>query len=182
MYLISACVGYHYKGQKSQGILIDFLPQNGWLRLAALFLFVHMLVTYLIKANVLSRAVHRAVSPKLINDRTLRGRTEWFFCTIAVLVSCIIVANTIPFFDSLTGLIGALLVPVAGWNLPVVYYYLTEEVSKIPQSEKMLLAFIFSLGVILTVTGTYSNFSDIVDSWQTYGAPWTCIYLGHGGN
>jgi len=157
--------------------MINFIPRNGWLRLASAFLFVHMIVTYLIKANVLSRALHRKVSPKFINDKGLRGKTEWFASTVAVMISCILIANTIPFFDPLTGLIGASFVPIACWNLPIVYYYLSLPGDQLPRKEKPVMLFIFVLGIILTITGTYSNMKDIVESWETYGAPWSCIHL-----
>jgi len=178
MYLISGCIGYAYKGQNAQGLMINFIPQNGWLRLASAFLFIHMIVTYLIKATVLSRALHRSVSPKNLNDTGFRGKLEWFFATLAVMISCIIVANTIPFFDPLTGLIGASFVPIACWNLPIIYYYYSSN-EPIPKIERPLLVFVFVLGIVLTIVGTYSNMKDIVESWEEYGAPWTCITLAH---
>jgi len=177
MYLFSACVGYAYKGQKGQGLMINFVPRNGWLRLAASLLFVHMIVTYLIKASVLSRAFHRVISLKTINDKTSKGKSIWFLSTVVVMISCIFIANTIPFFDSLTGLIGASLVPIACWNLPIVYFISLHGWSKIRMVEKPLLIFIFVLGIVLTVSGTYSNMKDILDSWATYGKPWSCIHL-----
>jgi amino acid permease len=177
MYLISACVGYAYKGQNAQGLMVNFIPRNGWLRLAAAFLFIHMIVTYLIKASVLSRALHRAVSPKHVNDKNFRGKLEWFLSTVTVMISCILIANTIPFFDPLTGLIGASFVPIACWNLPIIFYYLSIPRHEIAGWEKPLLVFIFILGIVLTISGTYSNMKDIVDSWSTYGAPWSCIHL-----
>jgi len=80
------------------------------------------------------------------------------------------------FFDSLTGLIGALLVPFACWNLPIVYYYLLQRNRRlpIPKVEIPFLILIFVLGVVLTGVGTYSNMKDIYESWEKYGAPFSC--------
>jgi len=177
MYLLSACVGYYYKGQKAQGLIINFIPANGWLRFAALLLFIHMIITYLIKATVLARAFHRVWSPKNLNDTSKRGKIEWFISTLVVLISFMIIANSIPFFDSLTGLIGAISVPISSWLLPIIYFALDTQKQPVHMIENVVMVIIFILGILLTGVGTYSNFSDIVDSWEKYGYPFSCIYV-----
>jgi len=177
MYLLSACLGYRYKGQKAQGLVINFIPPGGWLRFASILLFIHMIITYLIKATVLSRAVHRVFSPKNLNDTSIRGRIEWFFATLAVLISCILIANAIPFFDSLTGLIGAISVPIASWLLPITYFYYDKQRAPVGMIENISMIVIFILGIFLTIIGTYSNSTDIIASWEKYGAPFSCVYV-----
>jgi len=172
VYVIAACVGYAYKGQEAFGLMINYIPFNGWLRFGAILLFGHMIVTYLIKATVLARAVHGALSPARVNDTGRRGRLEWFGITSGVMILCYVVAATIPFFDSLTGLIGASLVPVGCWNLPIWFFW--KSGITIPNREKPVLILIFLLGIVLTGVGTYSNMKDIVDGWAANGPPFSC--------
>jgi len=173
MYLIAASVGYGYKGKQAKGLMINWIPYNPWLRFAAILLFIHMIVVYLIKANVLSRALHRVVSPKFINDTSWRGKTEWFLATTVVMISCIFIAESIPFFDPLTGLIGALLVPLACWNLPIIFFQ-SKSPQPISRLERVIQAIIFVFGLLLTVMGTYSNMGDIISHWKQFGPPFSC--------
>jgi len=116
----------------------------------------------------------------MVNNTDLRGKLEWFAVTTVVMISCIVVANAIPFFDSLTGLIGASFVPIACWNLPIIFFYLSQkrDGKSIAILEWVALIFIFLLGIVLTGVGTYSNMRDIVNDWEKYGAPFSCICTG----
>jgi len=87
----------------------------------------------------------------------------------------IIVAESIPFFDSLTGLVGALLAPISSWILPIYFFILVKQPTKqISILEWIILILIACLGIILTIFGTYSNILDIVDHWNQYGYPFSC--------
>jgi len=178
MYVISASIGYAYKGQNAQGLIINWIPRNYWLQIASLLLFIHMVVAYTIKNHVLCRALHRAFSPKTINHKTFKGTSIWGFCTLIITLSAMAIANTIPFFNSLTGLIGATLTPMTVIILPISYYYLCFGKQQTSIIEKLFLFFLFILGIAFTISGTYSNMKDIVQSWDTYGAPWSCTRLG----
>jgi len=91
------------------------------------------------------------------------------------MISSILIAEAIPFFDSLTGLIGALMTAIACWNLPVIFYIRNggkkQNISKI---EIFFLTLIFAFGIALTVIGTYGNILDIIHNWATYGPPFSC--------
>lgn len=180
MYLIVACVGYWYKGNKAAGFVVDYIPEEGvygsLLRVAACLLFIHMIITYLVKASVISRAIHLIVAPHNVNRSGTRGQVEWLLITFSVMVLCFLIANLIPFFESLTGLIGALLVPVACWNLPVVFFVTAQTKLEldISRRESLLLGVIFIAGVVLTVVGTWSNVMNIIDLWEENGEPFDC--------
>lgn len=180
MYLLVACTGYYFKGSNASGLLIDYIPFNPWLRLAAVLLLLHMVVTYLIKANVLSRAIHLQLSPKDVNDYGMKGRLQWLCITTSILGLSGFIANVIPFFESLTGLIGALLVPVACWNIPICFYFTMHQKQKrrITMAEWPMLLCMFLLGIMLTGLGTYANVKDIVSQWSTYGNPFSCLCEG----
>jgi len=176
VYLTAGLVGYYLKGQDATGLMVDWIPYNGWLRFAALMLFLHIIVVYVINANVLAKATHRAFFPDTVEERSTRATTHWFLVNVVIIILCIIVAISVPFFDSLTGLIGASLIPVACWHLPIVYFILGMKKvgTPIKTIDWVLCAFIFTLGTALTIVGTYSNMKDIIDSWGTYGYPFSC--------
>jgi len=172
LYLVSACICYAYSGQ-TQGLMINLIPKGPWLRLAAFLLSLHMIVIYLVAANVLSRAIHRVISVETLN--TPQGRMVWLFATGIVLLTCIGIANTFPFFDPLIGLVGAF-VPISCWILPIIYYYLCFR-PDIRTHEIPLLIIIFVLGIFLAISGIVSNMKKFVENWTTYGVPWSCTKL-----
>lgn len=176
LYLLVGCIGYHYKGSGAEGMLIDNIAFSIWLRLAALLLFIHMLITYLIKGNVMSRAIHLAFFPKTVNNNDSAGSITWFCISTCLLLGCFLVANLIPFFDSLTGLIGALLIPTNSWNLPIMFYVASKgnKNLKIPIWEWILLITIFCFGLVLTYLGTHANVADIIVKWESVGLPFAC--------
>jgi len=176
IYLVSALVGYYLKGQQSTGLMVDWIPFDQVLRVGSLMLALHIMIIYVINANVLGKAIHRILWPETVEERSIQATFQWFLINFVMIVACILIAVTVPFFDSLTGLIGALLMPVACWILPIVYFVLAhlkwnERISGI---DSVLMIFIFILGVVLTIVGTYSNMKDILDSWATYGYPFSC--------
>jgi len=180
VYLASALVGYHLKGQDATGLMVDWIPYDGWLRFGALMLFLHIMIIYVINANVLGKAIHRVIWPDTVEERSPLATTQWFIINLGNIMACMLVAITIPFFDSLTGLIGALLMPVACWMLPITYFVLAMRKNNDPISklDGIFMIFIFVLGILITIVGTYSNMLDIVDNWNTYGYPFTCGCTG----
>jgi len=176
MYLLVACVGYYTKGTSADGLLIQYLPFGNALRAGALLLFIHMIVTYLVKATVVTRAIHLYVSPKHVNDFGFRGKLEWFCISTALLGLSYLIGNSVPFFDELTGLIGASVVPIACWNIPIVYYIKMARLQNVSISylEWVVLIFVFLLGLVLVVAGTYINMDDILKRWEEFGNPFEC--------
>lgn len=176
MYLLVSCVGYYTKGSSADGILVQYLPYGPGLRVAAALLFVHMIVTYLVKATVVTRAIHLYLSPKRVNSQSLRAKAEWFGISTALLALSFVIGNSVPFFDELTGLIGASVVPLACWNFPIVFYVKSCMVQgiRIPRIEWPLLIFLSALGVTLVCVGTYINAEDIYLRWEEFGDPFSC--------
>ena len=59
-----------------------------------------MLVTYVIKGQVLSRAIHLAVHPASANDFGAKGRLVWFAITTVLLIVGWVLVNAVPFFGT----------------------------------------------------------------------------------
>ena len=90
---------------------------------AALSLFVHLLITYLIKGTVLTRWIYRQLVPhaSAIEEPICRVRLVWLAISTLVLAMCYAVASAVPFFEDLTTLLGALQTPLLGFCLPVLF-------------------------------------------------------------
>jgi len=176
VYLITSCIGYYLKGQNATGLMVNWIPYNGWIRFAALLLFLHVIIVYLIKAQILATEFHRYLFPATLHRTSWLSRLHWFIITFAILIFCIFIAEIIPFFDSLTGLIGSSLVPVTNWMLPVVFFIWVKqrEQESIAWYEWIVLIFILLLGLALTGVGTYSSWQSISDSWGNFGYPFSC--------
>jgi len=172
LYLLSGTMGYYLKGLNATGLMVDWIPFNGWLRFGALLLWMHVVIIYVVNAQILAKAAHRILFPDTFIKRDFRSRIHWLGITLCLTVFCVIIAESVPFFDSLTGLVGALLVPISSWILPIIYLILVKQKKKdlkdrISTIEWGILGFIALLGVVLTIFGTYSNMLDIVDNWST---------------
>jgi hypothetical protein len=59
------------QGAAVSGFIINNIPFGPVYRTSAVFLLLHMLVTYVIKGQVLSRTVHLMVHPASANDTSV---------------------------------------------------------------------------------------------------------------
>lgn len=185
-FLSVGCIGYAYLGAGADGLLINVIPPGPLSSLTALCLFVHVVITYLIKGTVLARACHRLLSPSTTNDYGLHGSLVWLGITTGVLVACSGVALAVPFFDDLASLLGSLQTPIGGFCLPVLfmcsgYRLLGKDIGEAgliatkPTSiwlylQYSLLGAIFLFGVAFCVLGTAATSMSIVERWQNMTA------------
>ena len=121
-YLVVACTGYYYQGQVAQGYFLDNLPKGELYRFASILLYAHVVVVYLLKSIVLGRFFHSIFAPFRVDEETFRAKIEYScFALWQLIVGCLI-ANAIPFFDSLLGLIGGLLSAPISFGFPILFY------------------------------------------------------------
>jgi len=180
-FMTVGCIGYAYLGSAASGLLINVIPAGPLSSATALCLFVHLLITYLIKGTVLARACHRLVSPQTTNDYGWHGTLVWLAVTTAILVTCYGVASAVPFFDDLTSLLGSLQTPIGGFCLPMLFlasgYGLLGgggglgEAGLIVRKQPAwwlpwLLWSIFVVGAVFCLVGTVATALNILDSWH----------------
>ena len=111
MYAAVAFTGYAYIGSDVSGFITNVLPFGSLYRSSAFFLFLHMIITYLVKGTVVARALHYQIDKARINDTDLTSRFEYFSITLIVMICAYLLAMIIPFFDLLTALIGSCIFP-----------------------------------------------------------------------
>jgi len=176
VYLLVGIVGYYYKGREASGFFLDNLPFGPMFRAASAIFFFHICVSFLVLSHVLARVLHIFVAPKHVNDLGWKGTLQWFGCTSAVCIVSYIIANSIPFFDSLTGLIGGFTIPVMSLMMPVMCYMRMRHMVglKLKSWEWVVYIAIIAFAVLVTITSTIFNIQEIIESWSTYGAPFAC--------
>lgn len=122
LYLFIACIGYYYTGDKAESYFLDNLPMGPAFRVASLLLFVHVVIVFLIKNVVLTRYVHRMISPKRFQEGSLRAHIEHSSCALALILAGFFVANSIPFFSDFLGLVGGFLSGPISFLLPMAFF------------------------------------------------------------
>ena len=190
-FMTVGCIGYAYLGAAANGILINVIPPGPLSSATTLCLFVHLLITYLIKGTVLARACHRLVSPATTNDYGRDGTLVWLAVTTAILVTCLGVASAVPFFGDLTSLLGSLQTPVGGFCLPVLFllsgYGLlggasVEERGLVVRKQAswwlpLVLWGIFAFGAVFCLVGTVATSLNIIDRWHATLSDGTGVYV-----
>lgn len=176
MFVMVASTAYAYLGNNGSGFIINVLPYGIWYRVSSALLFIHVAITYLVKGTVLVRAIHCFVAPTRVNDRDWVSNIQWLSITLVTLTAAYIVANLIPFFDLLSGFIGALLAPTVCFNLPCILLVIARHNKGIQISWKdwvgIVLVNIF--GALITVIGVTANLEAILSELDKTGGPFSC--------
>lgn len=102
--------------------LVASMEAGATLRVVALLLFVHVSIVYLIKSVVLARYFHGLFHPAEVDLRTSASYMRHGSWGVAMLTFGYLVANAVPFFSQLLGLIGGLLAGPINFLIPIVFY------------------------------------------------------------
>lgn len=168
-FMLVGCVGYAYLGDAARGLLTSALPEGRRdTQAAAGALYVHLLITYLIKGTVLSRFAHRTLSPSTVNDAAATGRLVWLAVTTGQLLLCCVVALAVPAFDELTSLIGSVLTPLLGFAVPAVVLYSARRRTGRALSTLTLVALggVLAFAVAFAAAGCAASTLDIIGLWR----------------
>jgi len=144
------------------------VPRGPALRVSALCLFLHILVTASISGRILVRAIHRWLSLSTLNGQDVKALGIHFAISFVVLVSAGLMAIVIPAFDNFTSLIGSLTLPFLAYGFPAVFFICAMRAKKsaIPTGNVVLLAVFFCFLALLVVLGTMSTIENMIQTWQ----------------
>eukprot|EP01062_Namystynia_karyoxenos_P062754 TRINITY_DN55629_c0_g1_i1.p1 TRINITY_DN55629_c0_g1~~TRINITY_DN55629_c0_g1_i1.p1 ORF type:complete len:517 (+),score=122.48 TRINITY_DN55629_c0_g1_i1:107-1552(+) len=176
LYAGVAAVGYYYGGDLAKSNFIDNIPTGAVYRAANVLLFAHVLVAYVIKSVVVSKYLHSLLAPGAGTDASSKAHLQWAALGCGQLVFCYLVANLIPFFSDLLGLIGGLLSAPIGYILPCVLYVLALRLNERHpnDTQKLLIGISVVIGICTMVMGTIQEVKDIVKKNGEYGYPFDC--------
>ena len=107
-----------------QGLLNSVSPGR-WLFASASILFVHVVIVYVIKNIVLARYFHQKLKPTAVDENTFSSLAQYSAISISMMLFGYLIANTIPFFDQLMGLIGGLCAGPINFLVPILMYMVT---------------------------------------------------------
>jgi len=119
-YLTVALVSFFFGVQT--GNIVDSMPAGPLLRVVAICLFLHVGIVYLIKSVVLQIFFHAKCSPHDLNSRRLKSYLKHGSFGLAMLIFGFLIANAVPFFSQLLGLIGGLLGGPINFMFPLYLY------------------------------------------------------------
>lgn len=175
--------GYYFVGDKMHGMIGDNIPFGFVSRLAALCLFAYMMVTYMVRGIVLCRSMHSTIAHTADGDDGAAAWQTWGGIVLFVALMAWLIASTVPFFNELAALVGALLVSLCCWLIPIFSYIRwaidfpskeQNEEHRLGKLERIVLMLELAVAAMLLVFGTYFAARQIRDKWDTFGPPFAC--------
>lgn len=163
-------------------VLTEVIREGPTLRLANGFLLVHLVATYCIKQQVVLRSTIASVSPENVDADTVGARLQWFSFSVAMLFTSWLLANAIPFFSDFCSLLGAFMDTTLCIVLPILIALRAHELSfaYLGVVEIPFLRFMMLFGVVLSLLGIVGTTKQLMDDWDTFGYPFSCMLIGSG--
>ncbi|KAL3493275.1 transmembrane amino acid transporter protein-domain-containing protein [Aspergillus germanicus] len=179
VYAVIGCVIYYYCGSYVSSPALG--SAGGAIKIISYaFALPGLLVTMTIVTHIPAKFifVHALRGSRHLTSNTLVHWTTWISCTLGITVIAYIIASTIPVFDALVSLIGALLGP-AMCIQPMGAMWLYDNWAKgsregAPRSKRWMAMVIWSvfvivIGTFMMVAGTYGSVVGIIDSYSESG-------------
>uniref|UniRef100_A0A7S2RS39 Amino acid transporter transmembrane domain-containing protein n=1 Tax=Mucochytrium quahogii TaxID=96639 RepID=A0A7S2RS39_9STRA len=180
IYFIVGVVGYLYDGSLASNMILNAInphTDGATLRASAIFLFLHLMVSYLIISTLLTRSLHMKIHPSTVLDQGMKGKVVWACMSIGLILFSYLIANAIPMFDKIVSLAGALQAPIIGFLAPPLFLLFARKTAGIrtPLHELVGLYFTMAFAVIMVTVGTAANVISIVDAMKAQGrTPFEC--------
>lgn len=179
VYMALSLVSVLSCGDYTPRYILDALEYDWTRTFANVLMLAHMIVSYTISQQVLSRAIALRVFPICLTAGA-KGRTTWFMLTSSLMVIGFFMANLIPLFDDFVGLMGSLLSTQMSFCVPCVLYLGAQRRygSLMPGGlDKVMVVASFvsiAMAVTLTVTGTIDAVQTIIKDAAHDGKPFGC--------
>ena len=140
----------------------------------------------------ISGSINSTVSARFILDRAFpnspiryvhskAGWGVWIALLILQTVIAFIIAEAIPFFSDLLGIISALFISGFSFYFPALFWFLLIKKGKWYEGRKNIMlsilnGFCFIIGVTVLVCGTYASVKDILDQYSSGSvrSPFSC--------
>jgi amino acid permease len=163
-------------GSRPPKFLFDAIPNDtAAQRLAGLFLWIHVAVSYAINSQALCSSVDHLVLIGKLDAIHIPRRHRWICLTLGSCVTSYVVANAVPFFQDLTSLIGALTSVPLSLFFPAVLY---RKYCSAPLCCPTLSSFgsyaLMVLSGLFICCGLVAAISSIEIDWVNQKAPFSC--------
>jgi len=180
MYLFTALLAYTYGGQNVNGFILYSLPENSLRTACALLVAIHIIVAYMITNQPLTYKFHEFVSKSTLHATGLKPSLVHLGITSMFLFVGFVIANLIPFFADMQGIISGFAASPIVFFFPA-YFYMKSAMNAgdwkdVPFYEKGWLFFMMCfVAPFCFFVGLASSISGIVESWSGAGSPFACI-------
>mmetsp|Transcript_23013 Transcript_23013/g.50162 ORF Transcript_23013/g.50162 Transcript_23013/m.50162 type:complete len:465 (+) Transcript_23013:63-1457(+) len=176
LFSLVGVVSYLYQGSSATNLL-DVVPKTAPIqRVVNLLLFLYMLIAYLIKSVILTRAVHAELWPRSVDSNTKIATLQHFLIGLSLLIFALATANAIPIFNMIVTLCGSVYVPFLGYMLPVMNVVKTRfnTKAKIRIWEWVIWASVFIFFTLVTIIGTYLVVLKLTNYYSAKTYPFMC--------
>lgn len=194
VYAVAMGAGYYYRGGAVPAFLPDALADS-WLKTAlGAILYYHVIVTYLVNNQPLTRKIVNALWPADAHTREKRDndgrpaeppgiRSKWALVTGAFLAWAFLIANLIPWFSDFQNIMGSMLGAPIMFAFPVAFYVADpKQAPAIAANVSTRISLAVVGGVVLPLTwiiGSVAAVVGLVDDWATAGGAFQCAPSGY---
>ena len=182
LYACALAVGYYYRGAAVPSFLPDALDDSPLKTLVGVLLYFHIVVTYLVNNQPLTKKVCDALWPRKGDEAAEVSARQWAGVTGAFLAWSYLIANLIPWFSDFQNVMGSMLGAPVMFGFPVAFYVLDPKQSSWKGSKATQAALLLVGGVVLPLTwviGTVAAFVGLASDWSSSGGVFACQPSGY---
>jgi hypothetical protein len=175
-YLASTFSIYFRYGEDVDANALMELPDGVMKKVASGAMLVHVLVSYLLANQVISRAIHVRIAPLAVGTNSSREKVQWFGITSSILFVSWVLSNAIPFLSNLMGIVASMTTAPLSFGFPAYLYIVacTKSRRKIQRRETIALYVMISCSAVLLFVGTAVNLIQLFRDWSANGSPFSC--------
>jgi hypothetical protein len=183
LYALVSVLAFSRCGADTPDSIVLVIPKGRWLRFSSTLMVYHLCITYLLNSIVLTRGIVGILGLERALEPGFRGRAMWAGISVPLACGGMVVAQVVPQFDNLNGLIGNVCCTQGCLILPALFFLLLQRVAPWPKGvlTSLLVALAWPMlisGLFLLVAGTLSSVITIwQDSHTEAGRAWACQAL-----
>jgi hypothetical protein len=165
------------KSTDPPSFLLDAIPEGTNRRVAGLFLWIHVAISYAINSQAICSSMDRIFAHRWTTFLELQHHPQrrWLILTLLMAASSYVVANAVPFFKDLVGLIGALTSVPLTLILPSILHRRVMQLPLWKPTRHSLGSYaLLAYGLAFLVTGLTGSLGSIVLDWSNHGPPFSC--------
>mmetsp|Transcript_12830 Transcript_12830/g.38374 ORF Transcript_12830/g.38374 Transcript_12830/m.38374 type:complete len:443 (+) Transcript_12830:127-1455(+) len=164
-YAVVGCLGYHIVGAKdlksgepvTSGVASRGSPLD---RIVNALLFVHVIIAYLIEANVVARGFLLIAG----KDAHTASQALWTTTTALLVGFAFLISNLVPFFSAVVAFVSAFAATLVCWCLPCLFALKLDRdcAVRLGRWEKVAMKVLIPITIIISVVGTAAAIMEMV--------------------
>jgi vesicular inhibitory amino acid transporter len=167
VYAVVSLACYAALGNETPRMAHEVIPNGPAKVLASGLIAAHVAMSYVLASQVICRAIHVRTWPEDVDSGQWAEKRQWMIITSATLAATWFIANAVPNFESLMGLIGAVATAPLTFGAPAIFYAIEcgRRGIQVGFLEQVLLATMVLTATFLMLVGVYSHSLDVVAHW-----------------